>query len=129
MLHISHSRGIYSTPQVAVAEQFATQFEVDGQKYLVLLQNRVNPAALQRVAVPGGEYLVSKTQNDIRPYGEALRSLTHSLAHSKVRRAHPSRELIVCLMGGFPNYFCLISLRSLNVAFETGRGLPQKKKK
>ena len=34
--------GVYSTPDPALAEHFATTFEYQGSRYKVLVQNRVN---------------------------------------------------------------------------------------
>jgi len=60
-----HGPGIYTTPNVKVAEAYATAFYADGVKYKVVVQNRVNPDTLQRF----GEYWLSPKDEDIRPYG------------------------------------------------------------
>ena len=62
-------RGIYSSPDPAIAEDFATTFEFEGQKYKVLLQNRVNMKDTEVVvgkhgkrgdpAVASGEYFIT----------------------------------------------------------------------
>jgi len=72
-------RGIYSTPDPAIAEDYATTFEFEGQEYKVLLQNRVNMEDTDVVAVKhscgvgdspvSGDYFVTANENNIRPYG------------------------------------------------------------
>jgi len=66
-------RGIYSTPDPDIAEDYATTFEFQGQKYKVLLQNRVNMEDTDVVAVTHGdyegEYFVTANEENIRPYG------------------------------------------------------------
>ncbi|XP_035715466.1 uncharacterized protein LOC118438812 isoform X2 [Folsomia candida] len=65
-------RGIYSTPDINVAERYATEFEHDGDTYKVVLQNRVNPAAVKVVpdSVTGaGEYWIVQDEYDIHAYG------------------------------------------------------------
>jgi len=66
-------RGIYSTPDPDIAEDYATTFEFKGQKYKVLLQNRVNMEDTDVVAVTHGddegEYFVTANEESIRPYG------------------------------------------------------------
>ncbi|CAG8834030.1 27094_t:CDS:1, partial [Racocetra persica] len=43
-----YGRGIYSTPDVNVVELYAKEFEHGEDKYLVIIQNRVNPKDLQK---------------------------------------------------------------------------------
>ncbi|KAL0249179.1 hypothetical protein GEMRC1_004412 [Eukaryota sp. GEM-RC1] len=67
-------RGIYTTPDIEVAEKYAKVFELDGKHYKVVLQNRVNtdPNHLQIISKDKtglGEYWVSKNNTDVRPYG------------------------------------------------------------
>ncbi|CAF1244507.1 unnamed protein product [Didymodactylos carnosus] len=76
-----YGRGIYSTPELDVAKGYATEFEYEGQRYYVLLQNRVNPKYLKVISddeTGVGTYWVSSkgpddSDNDmadlIRPYG------------------------------------------------------------
>ncbi|CAG8548767.1 7228_t:CDS:2, partial [Cetraspora pellucida] len=62
--------------QVDVAKGYAKEFEYDGDKYLVVIQNRVSPVNLQKIprATTGvGEYWISKKDEDIRPYGICIR--------------------------------------------------------
>ncbi|CAG8776865.1 16045_t:CDS:2, partial [Gigaspora margarita] len=65
----AYGRGIYSTPDIHIAEQYASEFEFEGDKYVMVFQNRVNPASLQRFPVGDGEYWVSEKGEDVRPYG------------------------------------------------------------
>jgi len=77
-----HRKGIYSTPEVAVAKKFATEFKHDGDSYLCIFQNRVNPKYLQVIPKEkarlgiywlshGGEDEVDENEL-IRPYGICL---------------------------------------------------------
>ncbi|CAF0852977.1 unnamed protein product [Adineta steineri] len=70
--------GIYSTPDVNVAKKYAKQFSFKGGNYLVVLQNRVNPTTLVKISADRtgiGEYWVSPSDKDIRPYGICIRKL------------------------------------------------------
>lgn len=65
-------RGIYSTPDIAIAEQYAKEFQSsDGKRYKVVVQNRVNPANLERF----DSYWVSSGDEDVRPYGLCIKAL------------------------------------------------------
>ncbi|CAG8687059.1 9918_t:CDS:1 [Cetraspora pellucida] len=68
-----YGHGIYSTPDVHVAEKFAKDFEFKGNKYVMIFQNRVNPASLKRITVKNGEYWVSEKGEDVRPYGICIK--------------------------------------------------------
>merc|ERR1711911_325413 len=58
-----YGRGIYSTPDPAVAEEYATTFEFEGQKYKVLIQNRVNMEDTDVVDIRHcGEYFVTANE-------------------------------------------------------------------
>ncbi|CAG8668179.1 10468_t:CDS:1 [Cetraspora pellucida] len=72
-LRFAYGHGIYSSPQVDIAKGFAKEFEHDGDKYLVVIQNRVSPVNLQKIPVGVGEYWISKKDEDIRPYGICIR--------------------------------------------------------
>jgi len=65
----AYGRGIYSTPDVAVAEAYATEFYAGGVRYKVIVQNRVNPNTLQKF----GNYWVSPKDEDLRPYGLCIK--------------------------------------------------------
>ena len=67
-----HGRGVYSTPDIQVARGFAKSFTKNDQEYLVILQNRVNPKNVVKLLddeTGNGEYWISPTAADIRPYG------------------------------------------------------------
>ncbi|CAG8833798.1 21330_t:CDS:1, partial [Cetraspora pellucida] len=72
-MRFAYGRGIYSTPEVHIAEQYATEFEFEGTKYVMIFQNRVNPASLKRIPVRNGEYWVSEKGEDVRPYGICIK--------------------------------------------------------
>ncbi|CAG8510191.1 16247_t:CDS:2 [Gigaspora rosea] len=69
----AYGRGIYSTPDIHIAEQYAEQFEFEGNTYVMVFQNRVNPVSLRRIPVSNGEYWVSVKGEDVRPYGICIK--------------------------------------------------------
>ncbi|CAG8532291.1 5459_t:CDS:2 [Acaulospora morrowiae] len=67
-----NQNGIYSSPNIDVAWEYATSFTVNGIKYRAILQNRVNPKFVREVRnskTGNGKYYVSRRSTDIRPYG------------------------------------------------------------
>ncbi|XP_065647846.1 uncharacterized protein LOC100200953 [Hydra vulgaris] len=71
-------RGVYSTPNIKVAEKYAIKFLYKNEHYAVILQNRVNPTTLVKISADRfgeGEYWVSPSDKDIRPYGVCIRKL------------------------------------------------------
>jgi hypothetical protein len=73
-----HGKGIYSTPDIEVASLYAVEANVDGKTYKVVMQNRVNTKNVEKVpkAETGvGEYWISPTDDDIRPYGFCVREV------------------------------------------------------
>ncbi|CAG8699520.1 17403_t:CDS:1 [Cetraspora pellucida] len=72
-VRFAYGHGIYSTPDVHVAEKFAKDFEFKGNKYVMIFQNRVNPASLKIIKVKNGEYWVSEKGEDVRPYGICIK--------------------------------------------------------
>jgi len=60
-------RGIYSSPDPAIAEKFASVYNYDGKSYKVLVQNRVNMK--KTVHIPDKDYYLTKDAANIRPYG------------------------------------------------------------
>jgi len=79
-----HGMGIYSTPELEVAKQYASEFIYEGKKYLLVIQNRVNRKYLQildKQTTGVGTYYLSMNDevngNDmsyscIRPYALCL---------------------------------------------------------
>ncbi|CAG8498686.1 9726_t:CDS:2 [Dentiscutata erythropus] len=55
------------------AEQYAERFEFEGNMYVMVLQNRVNPFGLQKVPVSDDEYWLSEKDDDVRPYGICIK--------------------------------------------------------
>jgi hypothetical protein len=73
-----HGKGIYSTPDIEVASLYAKNVSYDGNTYLFVVQNRVNPETVIKVdkAETGvGEYWISPTDDDIRPYGFCIKKI------------------------------------------------------
>ncbi|CAB1351102.1 unnamed protein product [Coregonus sp. 'balchen'] len=81
-------RGVYSTPDINIAEKFSKRFtsKVDNKTYKVVLQNRINPQKRQKcrrerywlVYVPEGSSPVQEraiVENSIRPYGLLLKEV------------------------------------------------------
>ena len=67
-----YGKGIYSTPNPAEAGRYAKEFEWEGKKFKVMLQNRVNMDDTE--VIPdgnnrGSEYFVTAKEDNIRPYG------------------------------------------------------------
>jgi hypothetical protein len=61
-----------------VAVQYAGKIPFNGNTYLFVVQNRVNPKNVKKVdkAVTGmGEYWISPTDDDIRPYGFCVKKI------------------------------------------------------
>ncbi|CAG8548658.1 3980_t:CDS:2 [Diversispora eburnea] len=65
--------GIYSTPNIKIAEMYAAEFPFEGQIYMAVIQNRVNPVNLHRVSTEVGEYWISRRSKDVRPYGICIK--------------------------------------------------------
>jgi hypothetical protein len=73
-----YGKGIYSTPDIEVASLYAVKVTENGKTFKVVMQNRVNPTNLKKVdkAVTGvGEYWISPTEDDIRPYGFCVQEI------------------------------------------------------
>mgnify|MGYP003332218327 CR=1 FL=1 len=76
--------GIYSTPDPAIAEEYATIFKFEGKKYKVLIQNRVNMEDTEVVVgkhlredstVVSGEYFLTASEKNVRPYGMLFKKM------------------------------------------------------
>ena len=70
--------GIYTTPDIDVAERYAMDFNFDGKAYKVVIQNRVNPEAVKIISKNDtgvGEYWVTPNEKDVRPYGICVKKV------------------------------------------------------
>jgi hypothetical protein len=70
--------GVYTTPDIKVAEKYALKFSHGKDQYLVVLQNRVNPTSLIKIPADRtgvGEYWINPSDKDVRPYGVCVRKL------------------------------------------------------
>ncbi|CAJ0633579.1 9004_t:CDS:2, partial [Entrophospora sp. SA101] len=67
--------GIYTTPSVNVAELYAPEFEFGGNKYIIIIQHRVNPKNLEKIKSTTGanDCWISKSGEDVRPYGICIK--------------------------------------------------------
>ncbi|KAI9559938.1 hypothetical protein GHT06_013945 [Daphnia sinensis] len=72
-----HGFGIYSTPDINVALLYAEKRkQSDWKVYKVVIQNRTNPKTLVKIdkdETGVGEYWISPSEEDIRPYGFCTR--------------------------------------------------------
>ena len=70
-----HGKGVFSSPDLAVASSYAQRFKHNGHHHRIILQNRVNPTDGHLVVVNEGKYWLCPQQDstskvyDIRPYG------------------------------------------------------------
>jgi len=62
-----YGRGIYSSPDPKIAEEYAATWWFKGQKYKVLIQNRVNMDETE--VIKEENYYVTAREENIRPYG------------------------------------------------------------
>ncbi|XP_046439664.1 uncharacterized protein LOC124190841 [Daphnia pulex] len=93
-----HGKGIYSTPDIEVASLYAMTVNVNGKTYKFVLQNRVNPDPVKLEKVPKtetgvGEYWISSTDDDIRPYGFCVREIISN--SSAPAPAPPSSDCVL----------------------------------
>ncbi|CAG8536217.1 uncharacterized protein OCT59_005864 [Rhizophagus irregularis] len=70
-VRFSYGTGIYSTPEISIAERFATQFERQNARWKVVFQNRINPVRLSKY---NNTWLVPE-DDDIRPYGLCIKRI------------------------------------------------------
>ena len=67
----AHGRGVYTTPNISTAEQFARAFTHERERYIVVVQSRVNPANIRMVS----DYWISPGNMDVCPYGLCLKKI------------------------------------------------------
>ncbi len=76
--HFYYGVGIYSTPDINIAADYAEDFKYGRVNYQIVFQNRVNPNTLVKAAKPEtgiGDYYITPNDRDIRPYGLCIRKL------------------------------------------------------
>ena len=61
-----YGHGVYSSPDPKIGESYATEFVHDGDRFKVMLQNRVNMADTDYIAAQ--DYYVTHHDDSIRPY-------------------------------------------------------------
>ena len=71
----AYGPGIYSTPDIKVAESYAEKFTYNGETLQCILQNRVNLKETKEYKTPRGIYFVTPDVNYIRPYGVCLKKI------------------------------------------------------
>ncbi|PKY63281.1 hypothetical protein RhiirA4_551451, partial [Rhizophagus irregularis] len=75
-LLFNFGKGIYSTLDIDVAASYSRSFELNGERYIFVFQNRVNPKTLRKISkdiTEVGEYWISPNECDIRPYGICIK--------------------------------------------------------
>ena len=78
-------KGIYSTPSIDVAEQFAEPFKGDdGNTYKLVYQNRVSTEGLEIEQGRHGEYWLHENDRLIRPYGLCFKVVSIYLLNSSI---------------------------------------------
>ncbi|CAF1527791.1 unnamed protein product [Rotaria sp. Silwood1] len=80
----SFTSGVYSTPDINLAEKYAKNFTYNNEQYIVVFQNRVNPQNLHKLQSDRsgtGDYWVSPTDTDVRPYGICIRKVENKVGH------------------------------------------------
>jgi hypothetical protein len=69
--------GVYCTPNISTAEQYAPTFEnpITHKKYKIVFQNRVKPSAIIKCKTKGGpdDYWYVENGEDIRPYSLCIK--------------------------------------------------------
>jgi len=65
--------GIYSSPNVSVADGYASRFSYKDFNYKVVFQNRVNPVGLEKHN--NNKYWLTPDETNIRPYGLCLKKI------------------------------------------------------
>ena len=68
-----YGKGIYSTPNLSIAESYAVKFIGNGKWYKIIFQNRVNPDKLHKVKED--QYWIVADFSDIHPYGILLKEI------------------------------------------------------
>ena len=75
---LKYGKGIYSSPSIKVAEDYANNFEssTNNKNYGVVIQNRVCPSKLETITTRHGEYWLQPDDKLIRPYGLCIKEVT-----------------------------------------------------
>jgi hypothetical protein len=76
-----HGYGIYSTPDIECALKFAECGTYNGRTYKLVIQNRINPESLMKISrseTRGGEYWISSSEKDVRPYAICIRECVNN---------------------------------------------------
>ena len=71
-------KGIYSTPDVNIALLYAQTVTFKGERYKLVMQNRINPDNLVKICkdeTGDGEYWISPSERDVRPYGFCVKKV------------------------------------------------------
>ncbi|CAF1029194.1 unnamed protein product [Adineta ricciae] len=74
-----YGRGVYTTPNIDIAETFATHFTRNGRKFCVVIQNRINPETVVKLSADQDgvdDYWISPSADDVRPYGYCIKSIS-----------------------------------------------------
>ncbi|CAB4402252.1 unnamed protein product [Rhizophagus irregularis] len=88
-VRFAYGTGIYSSPEISIAEGYATQFERQNARWKVVFQNRINPVRLSKY---NNTWLVPD-DDDIRPYGLCIKR--HILGHYSKKIVKNLRQFIL----------------------------------
>ncbi|CAG8810998.1 17895_t:CDS:1, partial [Gigaspora rosea] len=69
--HNKFGTGIYSTPNIKIAEAYATVFTYQNCEYKVIFQNRVHPDDLHKVN--DDKFWLTLKDRNVRPYGLCIK--------------------------------------------------------
>ncbi|CAB4444699.1 unnamed protein product [Rhizophagus irregularis] len=72
-VRFAYGMGVYSTPEINIAERYASQFDRYYARWRVVFQNRVNPVRLSMYH--NNVYWVTQRDDDIRPYGLCIKKI------------------------------------------------------
>ena len=82
-MHQVYGRGIYSSPDPKIAEDYAEVFSFNGKRFKFILQNRVNLEESSKVTgeyrcngiTKSGPYYITSREEFIRPYGVCIKQI------------------------------------------------------
>ncbi|RIA98219.1 hypothetical protein C1645_750559 [Glomus cerebriforme] len=74
-MNFYYGKGIYSTPEIWIAESYASEFLYEDVYHKVVFQNRVNPADLKKVGLTGRPYWLTPDDRNIRPYALCIKKV------------------------------------------------------
>ena len=68
--------GVYCTPKIDVAEEYAGQVDINNKNYYAVLMVRVKPKAIRCPKTKDSYWIVNGTTDEIRPYRILYKEVT-----------------------------------------------------